>query len=241
MFALLNHMEECLWEARKCLQNKEPLPASLKSFMSVYCFAGMICAYICAHVLFASMDDFMNLPTAILTSCLISLFVFLIVASMKHIAFLYKFFRSYDIESGALSLLSMICVIVRYVSVTPVWVCYLANSSLKKFPEKMTTLCHIYLLVKIIGLWIMCVDFSGMCTCFFNAVLLRCPPNTKCESCKDDTPAKLTTQCGHSFCKKCIEKGRTVMAACPVCKSPIPRAWSMDPMRITIYIMVCII
>lgn len=241
MYALLNHMEACLKQACHCLMTKEPISFTLSTFMHVYSFAGLICALICTVVLFKSLDESFSFINAVVSACLLSLFVFLVFGSMKHIAFLFRFFRSYDIENGALSLLSLICVMFRYISVTPIWLCFLGDSPLHQFPSKFTSLCHIYLLMKLGGLWILCVDFSNMCTRFFKAVLLRAPDGSLCEGCADgSTKAELSTQCGHSFCVKCIDKGRAVSAACPVCGAPIPRKWSTE-YHVSLYVMLCIL
>lgn len=241
MYALLNHMESTLKEACHCLMNQQPVSVSLATFMHLYSFTGFFCALICTFVLFRSLDEPFSFVNAVVSACLVSLFVFLVFASMKHTAVLFKFFRLYDIENGAVSLLSLICVIFRYISVTPIWLCFLGDSSLRKFPDKFTSLCHIYLLIKLGGLWILCVDFSNMCTRFFKAVLLRAPAGALCEGCHDGvTKAELSTQCGHSFCVKCIDKGRAVSAACPICGSPIPRKWSTE-YHVSLYVMLCIL
>ena len=109
MYALLNHMEACLKQACHCLMTKEPISFTLSTFMHVYSFAGLICALICTVVLFKSLDESFSFINAVVSACLLSLFVFLVFGSMKHIAFLFRFFRSYDIENGALSLLVHQC------------------------------------------------------------------------------------------------------------------------------------
>lgn len=222
------------------------IPITLKSNIFFFCFNNLIWAIVSLHTLFASLTKYDSFLDAFSASLLVSLFVFLVVSSMKHIAFYFHFFRGYDIENGALSILTMMSIIVRFIFVTPIWFCFLSDSPLTEFPQNFGVLPIAYLLAKIGCLWILCVDFAKMCSSFFRAVFLRAPYGVKCELClqqikkkneKDDVDsesllnscplADFTTQCGHSFCKKCIEKARKVDAACPICHFHIPRKWTM--------------
>jgi hypothetical protein len=97
--------------------------------------------------------------------------------------------------------------------------------------------------MKLGGFWILCVDFAGMCVTFFKPVVVKAPPGMKCQGWCEGQTATLTTQCGHCFCELCIEKGRKVWAACPSCKSPLPRKWAM-PLKygmISNYVLGCVL
>lgn len=226
-YRLLSASENCLFRGSLCLMKGFSIPVALQTQMLVFALGNNICAYICLHVMFVNLDHYETLVDAIAAACLVSLFVFLFIGSMKLTAFGLKIFRVCDIENGALSLLAMMSLIIRFIFVTPIWICYLANTTLNQFPHQLTSLCHIYILAKIAGLWILSVDFHTSCKCFFKAVLLRAPPGIECQMCKNQTQAELSTQCGHFLCKKCIERGRRVNASCPICNALVPRKWTM--------------
>ena len=230
MLYTLQKSEECLNSLSKELHEEEDIPNNIKLQMLMYSFFDLLCSYFSMHSLIKTLPDYDSFLDAIVASILISLFVFLLFSGMKHIACYFHFFRVYDIENGAISLLTLMSIIIRFIFVTPVWVTFLCDTPLTKFPEVINELCIVYLLSKIGCLWILCLDFSKGCDCFFRSVYLRSPVGVKCENClklSKDTPAAFTTQCGHNFCRQCIDKARKVHAVCPVCGFSIPRKWSM--------------
>jgi hypothetical protein len=225
------------------LLDRAPIPLALQSRMGIYCFGNLICAYFCLHVLITNLPSYTFFPGAFGASCLLSLFVFLVFGAIKHIAFDFRFVRVYDIENGALALFAMLSIIVRYVVVTPIWLSVFGNAAFTKLPDEVTALCWIYLAVKVGGFFLLCWDFGEMCDGFFKSVLLRASPGTRCQRCNDGTVARVTTQCGHSFCLECIDNRRQVEGACPVCKRRIPRKWVM-PLKdgtISRYLLLCML
>jgi hypothetical protein len=243
MFHIFRVSEDCLGQAAQFLLDRAPIPPAFQSQMDIYCFGNLLCAYFCLHVLISNLPSYGSVTGAVGASCLFSLFIFLIFGAMKHIAFRFRFIRVYDIENGALALFAMLSIIVRYVVVTPIWLSLLGDSPFTKLPDQFTALCWIYLAVKLGGFILLCWDFGEMCDGFFKSVLLRASPRTHCQRCADRTLARVTTQCGHSFCLACIDNRRQVEGACPVCKRRIPRKWVM-PLKdgtISRYLLICIL
>ena len=195
-----------------------------RSSLLVFSFFDILFSYICLNLLFQNLDQ-KTLPDAIVASILISLFTFVLIGSMKNIAIGLRLFRICDIENGALTLLTIISIMIRYILVTPIWLCFLNDIPLNQKIEHFSILSIIYLLAKISGFWVLCVDFHVVCQQFFSSSLIRAPDGLKCENC--DETAIFYTQCGHVFCRECIERARKVEAACPVCKTHIPRKWTM--------------
>jgi hypothetical protein len=154
----------------------------VQSQLAIHGFGNVICV----HVLFSGIQSCTSAASSVIAGWLVSLFVFLTFGSFKNIAFDFRFLRARDIENGALATAAMLSILVRYVLVTPIWLCFIGGSPLSTFPDPLTGLCWIYLIAKSIGF---CFDFAGICEGFFKSVLLRAPAG-----------ARLTTQCGHSFC-----------------------------------------
>jgi hypothetical protein len=195
------------------------------------------------HVLFSGVQFYTSVASSVIAACLVSLFVFLTFGSFKNIAFDFRFLRTCDIENGALAIIAMLSILMRYVLVTPIWLCFIGGSALSRFPDRLTGLCWVYLFVKCIGFCILCFDFAGICEGFFKSVLLRAPAGARCERCQVETRAQLTTQCGHSFCLSCIDTRRQIEAACPICKASLPRKWSM-PLKdgtISTWLLACVL
>jgi hypothetical protein len=235
--------EECLGQAAQFLLDRTPIPLSLQSQMGIYGFGNLVCAYFCLHVLIANLPSYGSVTGAVVASCLASLFVFLVFGAIKHIAFDFRFVRVYDIENGALSLFAMLSIIIRFVLVTPIWLALLGDCPLTRLPPRPTALCWLYLAVKCGGFLLLCWDYAEMCEGFFKSVLLRAPPGARCQRCANGAPARVTTQCGHSFCMACIDRRRQVEGACPVCRRRIPRKWVL-PLKdgtISWYVMMCML
>lgn len=269
LFHILRRSEDCLQQAVQALCEGDDIPITLQSHRFFFCFSNLLAALVSLRTLFATLTKYNSFFDALSAAALVSLFVFLVVSSMKHIAFYFHFFRGCDIENGALSLLAHMSIIIRFIFVTPIWFCFLSDSPLTEFPDKYGVLPIAYLLAKIGCLWILCIDFAKDCSSFFRAVFLRAPNGVKCEKCVADVKRKwkaksnlpnnnndnnnnnnnndnnennnkdlnsllescpqadFTTQCGHSFCRKCIERARRADAACPICRFHIPRKWTM--------------
>lgn len=227
MFQVLRLSESCLQKGSQSLHDGNPVDLSTQTRMVVFGFVDVICSCLCIYSLFKSLRDFKALADSIIASCFLSLAVFLFVSAMKHIGFTFQFFKIWDIENGALGLLTMFSVIIRYITVAPVWISFLDDKSLKEYPSKqLNGWCFTYIFTKLIGFWLLCVDFSDACQCFYKSLMLRAPPNTICQKCKKNE-AKLSTQCSHYFCRNCINRARKANGECPICKFKIPRKWTM--------------
>ena len=243
MYHILKQSENTLQQSVISLHENHPIPLKIISLLRIYGISNIICAYICVHILYISIDRYNDITGSIIASCLISLFTFLLISAMKNISVGYRFFRPCDIENGALSLLTLVSVIIRYVFVAPIWTCFLCDVPLGHIPESIPSLAKFYLMAKVVGFWILCSDLSNACKTFFASVLLRVEGENECECCKETTNSAMMTQCGHVLCMKCIDRGRKVSAACPICHSQIPRKWT-SPFKygtITDTILVCII
>ena len=243
MYHILKQSENTLYQAIQNLLENQPIPLKIISLLRIYGISNIICSYICVHILYCSIDRYDDITGSIIASCLISLFTFLLIGAMKNIAVGYRFFRPCDIENGALSLLTLVSIIIRYVFVAPIWTCFLCDLPLGEIPHKIPSIAKFYLMAKVVGFWILCADFSSACKSFFLAVLLRVEGENECEFCKTTTQTAMMTQCGHVLCMKCIDRGRKVSAACPVCNSLIPRKWT-SPFKfgiITDLLLACII
>lgn len=227
MYHVLKQSENTLYQATSSLFAGKPIPLKTSSMLKIYGFGNIICAYVCVHVLYFSIDKYDDISGAIIASCLISLFTFLFIGAMKQIAVGFRFFRVCDIENGALSLLSLMSLIIRFIFVLPIWVCFLSDCPLGSLPSTIPLIAKFYIIGKIAGLWILCSDISNSCKSFFATVLLKMPGTCKCQNCKRETESAKITQCGHVLCMDCIERGRKVSAACVICNSSFPRKWTM--------------
>lgn len=227
MYHALKQSENTIYQATSSLFQGKSIPLKTSSMLKVYGFGNIVCAYICVHILYFSIDKYDDISGAIIASCLISLFTFLFIGAMKSIAIGFRFFRVCDVENGALSLLSLMSLIIRFIFVLPIWVCFLSDTPLGSIPTSIPLIAKFYILGKIVGLWILCSDISNACKSFFAAVFLRMPETCQCQSCKIKTDYAMVTQCGHVLCMNCIERGRKVSAACVICNAAIPRKWTM--------------
>jgi len=227
MIHVLMSSERLIEQSSGNIENGNKIPISSQTFMILYGFGNIICSYVCIHVLFISFDTYVCLVDAIISSLLISLFVFLLIGAMKQIAVSFRFFRNCDIENGALGLLTSMAILIRFVFVAPVWVCFLNNTLFSEFPNQISIVTKIYLFGKFIGFLILCFDFSRSTIQFFNSVLLRVPKGKECLNCKSNESSIVMAQCGHYFCLNCLERSRKVSAKCPLCDHPIPRKWTI--------------
>lgn len=227
MAYVLRLSELCLQRAAQSLHDGAPVDPSAQTRMLVFGFGCPVCACACAWALLRTLSAECALADALVAAALLSLAVFLLVSAMKHIAFAFQFFRACDIENGALGLLTEFSLIVRYVTVAPVWLAFLAGRTLRDgLPQRLSGWCTAYALTKLAGFWMLCVDFSGACRSFFCALMRRAPPRAVCAKC-GRSGARIETQCAHCFCRDCIERARKANGECPVCRRKIPRKWTM--------------
>ena len=224
-FIILSPSEKCINKCCSILMKEGELSFENRSRLLIYSLFDIIFSYLCFKILFNNLTQ-KTLPDAIVASVLISLFTFVLFGAMKNIAIGLRILRICDIENGALTLLTMMSIMIRYIFVSPIWLCFLNDVPLNQIPNDFSILSIIYLLAKIGGLWVLCVDYHFACQQFFSSALVRAPENLKCQNCHEET-AVFFTQCGHVFCRDCIERARKVEAACPVCKTHIPRKWTM--------------
>lgn len=224
-FGILSPSENTLHDICSILMSNREASLNLRTRLIIYSLLEICSAYLCLNLLYKGLSQ-ETLPDIIVESVLISLFTYVLIGSMKNIAVAFRFFRVCDIENGSLSLLTMMSIIIRYIFVTPIWFSFLNDIPLNQIPSHPSILSIVYLISKLGGLWILSVDFSYACKQFFKSCLLKAPPGLICQNC-EKSPAVFFTQCGHVFCKECIERGRKVEAACPFCKSHIPRKWTM--------------
>lgn len=214
---------------KSCNELQENGSITLKSQFTnkIFGFGDIICSYICGVVLYFSISKPYNLVGSIINSFLMSFCVFFLIGSMKSIAIGFQFFRTCDIENGALGLLTQISIIFRYILVSPIWLCYVSDVPQNQIPNKLSKVAQSYIIAKVIGLLFLCSNFSSSIKQFFSAVFISIKGCEKCQKCGSKDKNLMMTQCSHILCMDCIDRARKVLAKCSICQSPIPRKWTL--------------
>lgn len=205
---------------------KTPIPLQQRSKSIIWGIWDSLCAYFCFHIHYNSIESDQNLIESIVCCFLISTCIFLLIGGMKHVAVSVSLLKPCDIENGALGILVLMSLIIRYIFVFPIWYSFLDDSLLIGWPINPSVLCKTYLLSKIGGFWILCSDLSSLCSQFFQALYFNAPIEKQCQVCFRNSNI-IFTQCSHFLCKSCIDRSRKVSAACPICRSPISRKWTL--------------
>lgn len=226
MYHVLVNSESAIHNSCKELKHSEQVSLSSRFINKIYGFGDVICSYVCGTILYFSIGKPYDLFGALINSVLMSFCVLFLIGAMKSIAIGFQFFRKCDIENGSIGLLTNMSIIIRFILVTPVWVCYLSGVPQNSIPKNLNFYTTIYIITKIIDLIILCYTLSQQCVQFFRSVLISYKGDGECQHCKCKGKNLYMAQCGHVMCMDCIDRSRRVAAKCALCEYNIPRKWT---------------